>query len=165
VAAEESHWQFMNTSDLIGLHASGVAIGNHSRRHRNLARCGDDELVDEVHDSKLALEAALGAPVPTFAYPDGRRSRRVAVQVACDHELAMATWTNRPALTPMAVCRYPAGRRLEDLEEVLRAGYPTRCRLRRPRWALRPLLLEHALRLGLSRRHLADQHVPAAPTA
>jgi peptidoglycan/xylan/chitin deacetylase (PgdA/CDA1 family) len=48
-----------------------VEIGAHTRHHPLLAQLGRDEQVSEIAGSKADLEAAIGAPVRSFAYPFG----------------------------------------------------------------------------------------------
>jgi peptidoglycan/xylan/chitin deacetylase (PgdA/CDA1 family) len=54
------------------LHASGVEIGAHTLSHPILAKIADDDARREIADSKAILEDVIGAPVSTFAYPNGR---------------------------------------------------------------------------------------------
>lgn len=53
------------------LRNAGMGIGSHTRRHRVLATIPDEELSDELYGSRSDLEAALGEPVRTIAYPVG----------------------------------------------------------------------------------------------
>ncbi|HEY7678863.1 MAG TPA: polysaccharide deacetylase family protein, partial [Candidatus Methylomirabilis sp.] len=50
----------------------GWGIGSHSRRHPILSRLPEEEAVAEVVESKARLEAEMGRPVVTFAYPNGK---------------------------------------------------------------------------------------------
>ncbi len=50
----------------------GWGIGSHSRRHPILSRLPEEEAVAEVVESKARLEAEMGRPVLTFAYPNGK---------------------------------------------------------------------------------------------
>ncbi len=51
--------------------AAGWEIGSHSRSHIDLSK-NPDRLRIEIVDSRKDLEAALGVPVLTFAYPFGK---------------------------------------------------------------------------------------------
>jgi peptidoglycan/xylan/chitin deacetylase (PgdA/CDA1 family) len=57
----------MNPEQLKELSAAGWEIGSHSMTHSDLRQSGD--LDWEVRQSRLELQAALGVPVETFAYP------------------------------------------------------------------------------------------------
>ena len=60
----------MHAGELQGLAAAGWEIGSHSMTHAPLPE-NHDKLQEEIRQSKLKLEAALGIPVNTFAYPFG----------------------------------------------------------------------------------------------
>lgn len=62
----------MSSAQLRKLHAAGMAIGGHTVNHPILARLPADEARREIAQGKAALEEALGAPVRTFAYPNGK---------------------------------------------------------------------------------------------
>ncbi|MEO8443482.1 MAG: polysaccharide deacetylase family protein [Gammaproteobacteria bacterium] len=63
----------MMTSDEVrGLHRAGMEIGGHTLAHPILARLGPEEAAREIGGGKAALESLLGAPVPLFAYPNGK---------------------------------------------------------------------------------------------
>jgi peptidoglycan/xylan/chitin deacetylase (PgdA/CDA1 family) len=49
----------------------GVALGSHTVTHAILAHEDDDAARREIADSRATLEAELGHPVLTFAYPNG----------------------------------------------------------------------------------------------
>ncbi len=58
------------------LHAAGHEIGAHTRHHCSLPEVDEATQREEIEGSKRELEAALGAPVATFAYPYGARDER-----------------------------------------------------------------------------------------
>ena len=119
----EPDWPLLDIAGVKELHVAGVEIGNHSARHRNLTRCSDRELYDEVVGGRERLAGALDSPVRYFAYPDGRHDRRVRTLVGRDHALGLATWTFRPPETRFALRRYePTG--VADLEAILEAPEP-----------------------------------------
>ncbi|MEV0535064.1 polysaccharide deacetylase family protein [Kitasatospora sp. NPDC050463] len=63
--------------DLLTLHRSGVAIGNHSAGHPCLDQCDDATLYDEISSSHHALTGWLDGEEPTaFAYPNGNVDQR-----------------------------------------------------------------------------------------
>lgn len=59
------------------LQGAGIEIGAHSLTHGFLTRYSPIALQAQVHDSRLGLERKLGAPVGSFAYPQGDYNRRV----------------------------------------------------------------------------------------
>lgn len=54
------------------LHRRGIEIGAHTVNHPILAGVAADHARDELIGSKRRLEQITGAPVSTFAYPNGR---------------------------------------------------------------------------------------------
>jgi peptidoglycan/xylan/chitin deacetylase (PgdA/CDA1 family) len=120
---EKPAWPMLDIADLKELSGAGVAIGNHSARHRNLVHCTSDELRAEVSHARHRLENSLGVPVRHFAYPDGRHDRRVREAVGLDHCLGFATWTVRPSHDRLAVRRYePVD--VGDLDRILTRAEP-----------------------------------------
>lgn len=54
------------------LHRAGVEIGAHTFSHPILTRIDEQAATAEIRSSKGTLEEVIGAPVTTFAYPNGR---------------------------------------------------------------------------------------------
>ena len=102
-------WTLLGVNDVLELHARGVEIGNHSARHVNLNRCDARALHAEVETSRRRLEAALGAPVRWFSYPDGRYDRRALRAAAIGHDLATSVWRPGARFRPLAIPRYGGG--------------------------------------------------------
>lgn len=67
----------LTADDLVELDRSGVSIGSHSLTHPCLDRCVDDDLRDELSESRDVLQEILGRPVRSLAYPNGSVDRRV----------------------------------------------------------------------------------------
>lgn len=63
----------MTWAQLREMHAAGMEIGSHGVDHRMLAKLSPEAMREEVAGSKLAIEAALGAPVTAMSYPVGGR--------------------------------------------------------------------------------------------
>jgi peptidoglycan/xylan/chitin deacetylase (PgdA/CDA1 family) len=61
----------LSAEQLEELTAGGFEVGSHSRTHKELPLLSDDEIYEEVADSKKELEALLGTAVESFAYPRG----------------------------------------------------------------------------------------------
>jgi peptidoglycan/xylan/chitin deacetylase (PgdA/CDA1 family) len=54
---------------------NGVDVGSHTLSHPILAKVAEGEAEREIFGSKAALEAITGAPVRSFAYPNGMPDR------------------------------------------------------------------------------------------
>src|SRR5207237_2906954 len=72
---------YMATGQLQEMADAGIAVGGHSRTHPDLRGCPDTELESETTGSKDDLEALLGRPVSSFAYPTGLFDGRVEAAV------------------------------------------------------------------------------------
>jgi peptidoglycan/xylan/chitin deacetylase (PgdA/CDA1 family) len=66
-----------------------VEIGSHSRTHPILPRVDDARARDEIAGSRAALEALLGRPVQSFAYPNGDFTPRDLALVAATYPVAV----------------------------------------------------------------------------
>lgn len=62
----------MRSAQVRQLHAAGMEIGGHTVEHPILARLEPDQARREMAEGKEALEALIGEPVRTFAYPNGK---------------------------------------------------------------------------------------------
>lgn len=81
-----------------------ITVGNHTKRHANLATIDDEEtLREEIVGGKESLEAMLDVTVDRFCYPYGQRSTESAAVVRDTHALAV---TSRPALVQPTADRY-----------------------------------------------------------
>jgi peptidoglycan/xylan/chitin deacetylase (PgdA/CDA1 family) len=67
----------LGVEDVQRLVDAGMTIGSHGLHHRNWRRCGDDELIAELAESRRVLEAITGTPVAQVAVPFGAYDRRV----------------------------------------------------------------------------------------
>lgn len=70
--------RLLDASDLRGMQENGMEIGSHTVNHVRLTEADDACLMQELVDSKNALEAILGKPVGSFAYPYGAWDDRCA---------------------------------------------------------------------------------------
>jgi peptidoglycan/xylan/chitin deacetylase (PgdA/CDA1 family) len=59
----------------------GVTFGGHGLDHLLLTQVSDAQAVAEIDGSKAALDEKLAEPTPTFSYPNGYWSPRLAEQV------------------------------------------------------------------------------------
>jgi peptidoglycan/xylan/chitin deacetylase (PgdA/CDA1 family) len=86
----------LSASDLRALLDSGFEIGAHGVTHAPLDGLGEAAAEEEIAGARRRLEECTGAPVPVFAYPDGRadaRARRIVAahyRGACSTELRAA---------------------------------------------------------------------------
>jgi peptidoglycan/xylan/chitin deacetylase (PgdA/CDA1 family) len=78
----EHEWQMPRTAATAGcqpmtwdqlreMHASGFEIGSHGVSHQMLAKLPDEQVHDELKQSRATLERELGAPATLLAYPVG----------------------------------------------------------------------------------------------
>jgi peptidoglycan/xylan/chitin deacetylase (PgdA/CDA1 family) len=68
----------LRASDVESLAREGFEIGFHTRRHDPLTTLEDDELERALAEGRDQLEAHVGGPLRTIAYPHGRADARVA---------------------------------------------------------------------------------------
>jgi peptidoglycan/xylan/chitin deacetylase (PgdA/CDA1 family) len=68
----------LRSDDVAGLVSDGFEIGFHTRRHRRLPGLTDEELAQAMREGRAELEAIVGHPLTTIAYPHGRSDERVA---------------------------------------------------------------------------------------
>lgn len=78
------------------LHRSGIEIGAHTVNHPILAKLDETAAQGEIADSRNLLQEIIGAPVTTFAYPNGGpgrdyTARDVALARKAGFELAVST--------------------------------------------------------------------------
>jgi peptidoglycan/xylan/chitin deacetylase (PgdA/CDA1 family) len=67
---------------------ANIEFGAHSCTHADLTTISAEELRAEVEGSKRELEAIIGKPVVSFAYPFGKQSEQVRAVVAGCFDLA-----------------------------------------------------------------------------
>ncbi len=90
-----------------GLQRDVVEVGAHTRSHASLPDLPDEAVEDEIAGSKQELEAVLGSPVTSFAYPYGRHDERSVAAVeragftaACTVAGRLARLSDDPLLLP-----------------------------------------------------------------
>jgi len=67
--------EYLDVEQVQQMHQAGWEVGSHSIHHLDITRLKPDAQRQEVVDSRKRLEAALGIPVETFAYPFGEYNR------------------------------------------------------------------------------------------
>lgn len=87
----------------------GIELGAHSVTHPKLDELGDARLDDEVAGSKRDLEALVGSPVKTFAYPHGsydRRARAAVMRAGYHSAAAVKNALSHLEDDPFAIARW-----------------------------------------------------------
>ena len=59
----------LNWAEVKELHRAGIEFGSHTTNHPQLLELSWSEVEHEIQDSKFEIEAQLGVPCATFAYP------------------------------------------------------------------------------------------------
>jgi peptidoglycan/xylan/chitin deacetylase (PgdA/CDA1 family) len=77
----ERRWRVMNIRELIALAQAGATIGAHTMTHPVLCEAAQEECFREIHESKVAIERALGKTIWAFAYPFGNPAAMGAREV------------------------------------------------------------------------------------
>lgn len=68
---------FVSWDELREMSSNNILIGSHGLTHRRLTRLSDEEVKQELMDSKNILEQKLERPVKYFAVPGGFYNRRI----------------------------------------------------------------------------------------
>jgi peptidoglycan/xylan/chitin deacetylase (PgdA/CDA1 family) len=88
--------------ELVG---AGHAVGSHTHRHQHLRRLGDEELAEQLLDSRRALIDRLGG-CDLLAYPYGEWDLRVALAAAAaGYRYAFTLPPSTRDVTPMSIPR------------------------------------------------------------
>jgi len=70
-AEERLRFDVMTWEELLSLSPELITIGSHTVNHAMLPGCPDEDLDQEIAESRRWLEKRLGRPVEYFCYPDG----------------------------------------------------------------------------------------------
>jgi hypothetical protein len=103
----------MTAEELKGL-GGLVAVGSHSLTHRRLRELTDEEAYRELADSRRELEAMVGRPVETVAFPHGSYSART-VELAREAGYRRA-YSICPVVSREGSGEFVVGRCWEDLD-------------------------------------------------
>ncbi len=104
--------QLMDAGALRALASAGHDIGSHSRRHRRIRGLDFDSARDELAGSRDELEAHIGAPVESFAFPYGSHDKRTLAMVRAAGYRSACTlkrWANGRATNPLRLGRMSVG--------------------------------------------------------
>jgi len=102
---------------------AGIVFGSHTRTHARLPQCNDEQLCDEVANSKKILEDRLGMEVKHFCYPFGAVDERV-IDAVGEAGYATACTTRKGAALagadPLGLPRLTIGKRMGLARFLLR---------------------------------------------
>ncbi len=107
-----------------------ITIASHSVNHpRDLRELSDDQLFQEVIDSKRILEQRLGIPITYFTYPEGKLDARVKQwAIAAGYQMAFAMDDNDEKFAGESADLFTIGRfgqsRLTEISPQAWGGYP-----------------------------------------
>lgn len=68
--------QIMQWEDIEGIYTQGFEIGSHTVSHRFLASLPDEEVIEELTESKQKLENSLAEKITCFCYPGGKYNKK-----------------------------------------------------------------------------------------
>jgi peptidoglycan/xylan/chitin deacetylase (PgdA/CDA1 family) len=100
--------QMLSPEGVRELHAAGIEVASHGRRHLSHPRLSRPEIRDEMRSSKAWLEDLIGCEVVSFAYPHGhhdRRCREEAVAAGYRSASIVMNAVARPERDPFAISR------------------------------------------------------------
>jgi peptidoglycan/xylan/chitin deacetylase (PgdA/CDA1 family) len=72
--ADSSERCFLNWDEAREMQRNGMSFGSHTRSHEILSKLPYARQLDELKESRRILEAELGRPIDTLAYPVGQRN-------------------------------------------------------------------------------------------
>ncbi len=98
----------MEESELRELAVAGWELGAHTMTHADLSTLDYDACLEEIEDSRDALERIAGVEVKTFAYPFGRYGT-AALQATRDAGLLAAVTTGSGSWEPYEMTRAMIG--------------------------------------------------------
>jgi peptidoglycan/xylan/chitin deacetylase (PgdA/CDA1 family) len=117
----------MNANDISTMCRQGFEIGAHTVNHPILNSVDDATAMNEISESRQQLEACIGMPVTSFAYPNGRPTRdyssrhvdmvrragfSLAVSTAWGPVTAGSDWLQMPRVAPWDQSEFKYGLRL-----------------------------------------------------
>lgn len=109
IGKEYMGYPVMNKEELAELHRKGWEIGSHTKTHPRLSELSDDEVNEELKQSRETLESVISAPVTSLAYPYGDYDGRI-VSLAARHYACARMVSCYP---PLRVNRTPPRNRMK----------------------------------------------------
>lgn len=84
--------QMMSWGEIREMAARGITIGAHTMDHPHLTDLAPEKALNQIMESKVALEKGLGLPVKYFCYPYGSHNADIKKMVEdCGYEAATTT--------------------------------------------------------------------------
>ncbi len=144
----------MTWNQVAELAESGMDVGAHTLSHRRLLDLPEDQALEEIRGSKLAIEDHTRIPVRTFAYPFGKprqhfdkSTTRLVRLAGIDAAGSILYRGVRPDDSPFAIPRIPI---TGDSTQMLAAKVHGKLDLvglwqeRAPRWAMQAVSVDVA---------------------
>jgi FkbM family methyltransferase len=95
----------MTENEIREIMDAGIEIGAHGWAHRDLTRCSDAELHEEIFDSRREMQRRLGLAPDFFAYPYGKGfSRLYPLLAEAGYRGAVSIFCNEPTVTANRFC-------------------------------------------------------------
>lgn len=98
---------FLSVAEIKEMHAAGIEFGSHTVNHELLDACSPQRLDYELRESKAQIEAIIGEPVESIAYPDGtftrlvvRRAQAAGYRIGCTTRALLVGPSESPLLLP-----------------------------------------------------------------
>lgn len=90
-------WKLLDRKQVVELaNSKYVTIGSHGHNHYNMANIDEDCLMNELLDSKKAIEDCIGKKVDSIAFPDGSYNKRVLeLAFKCGYDKMFAVNLNK----------------------------------------------------------------------
>lgn len=107
---DSDRYRAMSRVQVAELHAQGHEVASHTQTHPILPQLNDQQLADELTESRKWLEACLDAPCTGFCYPNGDVDARVesAVREAgYSYGCTTRTALNEPGVNVWRLSRVP----------------------------------------------------------
>jgi len=134
-AFDQARHAFLSWEQAAEMHCAGVELGSHTVSHHNLTRLSDQELANELTESKALLREKLNIDATALAYPTGYYDARV-MAAARTAGYSVAVTTEKRALdrkdAPLALPRLnicesrflaPSGRFSPNMFAAALAGF------------------------------------------
>ena len=118
--APEAGWAKLRWDDVREMARAGIEFGSHTLDHPILSYVDAEEARRQIRGSKERIESELGAPVKSFAYPNGRAGDfdettiRILTEEGYDCAVTTVSGANDASTDPFALRR--AGMWGEDTE-------------------------------------------------
>ncbi len=109
---------YMTWDDIAILLENGIEIGSHTMHHGFLPDLSDEEMREEIYESKAVLENRLQRPITLFSYPGGgfnEKARQHVIDAGYAGAAATHPGPDYPDLDPYALKRLRISRTSDNL--------------------------------------------------